>query len=130
MRPKRPAVAHFVQLRDTHTVFVGRHVLCFDVHCHLCQIQVGSDPGRRRNAGCFKDIQNDPHRKVARRQLVGFQIVCHVHKDLIDGVHNDVFRRDVFHVDLINPRAVLHVIGHPWRRDQEVNGQPGISLQF
>ena len=64
------------------------------------------------------------------REFVGIQVVRHVHEHLVDGVDYDVLRRDILEVDLIDAGAVLHVVRHPRRRDDEVNRQRRICLQL
>ena len=64
------------------------------------------------------------------RELVGVQVVRDIHEHLVYGIHNDVFRCDVLHVDFVNSRAVLHVISHSRRRNDEVNRKLRIGLQL
>ena len=44
--PEELPVFIFIQLRDTHAVFVSRDVLRHDIHCDLCEIKVRSDACR------------------------------------------------------------------------------------
>ena len=64
------------------------------------------------------------------RELVGVQVVRHVHEHLVNGIDHNVLRRDVLEVDLIDAGAVLHVVSHARRRDDEVNGKGRILLQL
>ena len=130
MRPQGLAIAHLIQLGNADTVLICRNVLCYDVHSHFAEEKVCADTGCCGDTGCLKDIQNDFHCKITGRELVSVQVVRDIHEHLVDGIHNDVFRRDVLHVDFVNPRAVLHVISHPRRRDDEVNRKLRIGLQL
>ena len=65
-----------------------------------------------------------------RSQTVGVQIAGHIHEHLVDGVDDDVLGRDVFHIDGVNAVAVLHVIRHARRCDDEIHGEGGAALQF
>ena len=130
MRPHRLTVGHLIQLGNANTVFIRWNVLCHDVHCHLAEIEVGADSCCCRDAGGFNNIQNDLHGKVVGRQLVGREVVGHIHENLVDGVYHDVLRGDVFQIDFVNLRAVLHVIRHAGRCDNEVDFQLWILLQL
>ena len=48
VRPQLFAVAHLVEFRDAHAVFVGFHMLCHHVHRNLAQIKVRADSARRK----------------------------------------------------------------------------------
>ena len=128
MRPQGLAIAHLIQLGNADTVCICWNVLRHNIHRHFAEEKVCADTGCCCNAGCLKDIQNDLHSKVMGREFVGVQVVCDIHEYLVYGIHNDVFRRDVLHVDFVNPRAVLHVISHSRRRDDEVNRKLRIGL--
>ena len=65
-----------------------------------------------------------------RNCLLYTSVVRHVHEHLVDGVDHDVLRRDVLEVDLIDAGAVLHVVRHPRRSDDEVNRQRRVCLQL
>ena len=64
------------------------------------------------------------------RELVGVQVVRHVHEHLVNGIDHNVLRRDVLEVDLIDAGAVLHVIRHSGRRNDKVNRQRRVYLQL
>ena len=130
MRPQSAAEAHFVERGNAHAVAVGRDVLGHDVHRHLAQEQVGADAGCRGDAGRVQHIEDDLHGEFMRGQTVGVQIAGHIHEHLVDGVDDDVLGRDVFHIDGVNAVAVLHVIRHARRCDDEIHGEGGVALQF
>ena len=100
VRPQRPAIGHFVQLSDADAMAVCRHMLRHNIHGYLAEEQVCPDPSGCRDAGCLKNIQNDFPGKVAGREPVGGQVVCDIHEHLVDGVDDDVLRRDILHVNL------------------------------
>ena len=91
-----------------------------NIHRHFAEIEVGANPGGRSDASGREDIQNDLHGKVMGRQLIGVEVVRDIHEHFVDGVDNDVLRRDILHVNLINASAVLHVVRHARRRNDEV----------
>ena len=130
MRPKLTTELHLIQLRDADTVLVGGDVLRHNVHRHFAEKKIRADPCGCCNAGCLKHIEDDLHGEVMCRELVGVQVVRHVHEHLVDGVDHNVLRRDVLEVDLIDASAVLHVVRHPGRCDDEVNRQRRVCLQF
>ena len=105
-------------------------MLRYNVHCHFAEEQICADTGCCCDSGGLNDIQNDLHGKVVGRELIGIQIIGHIHEHLVDGIDNYVLRGDVFHVDFINSRAVLHVICHSRRRDDKVNRKRRIGLQL
>lgn len=113
--PEQTAIAHFIQLGNPHPVFICRDMLGFDVHGDLGEIEIGSDPRRRSDAGGFENIQNDGPGQLPSGHLKGFQITGGVNEHLINGIDMDVLRSRVFEIDLIDPGAPLDVVGHPGR---------------
>jgi len=130
VRPKLTPELHFIQFGYSDAVFVGGDVFRHNVHCHLAEKEVRPDPSGCRDAGCLKHVEDDLHRQLVRRQLVGFQIVRHVHEHLVDGVDHNVLRRNVLEINLIDAGAVLHVVRHSRRRNDEVNRQRRVCLQL
>ena len=130
MRPELTPEFHFIELRNADTVFIRRDVLRDDVHCGLAEKEVGADSGGRRDAGGFQNLQNDFSGEVVCSEPVDLHIIGDVQKHFIDGVDYDVFRSDVFQINLIDAGAVLHVECHPGRRDDEVNRKLRICLQL
>ena len=130
MRPKLTPELHFIQFGYSDAVLVGGDVLRYNVHCHFAEEKIRADSCGCCDAGCFKHIEDDLHGEVMCRELVSIQVVRHVHEHLVDGVDYDVLRRDILEVDLIDAGAVLHVVRHPRRRDDEVNRQRRICLQL
>ena len=130
VRPKLTAKLHLIQLCNANTVFICRNVLCHNIHRNFAEKKVCSNPGGCGDTGCLKHIQDHLHRKVMWREMIGVQIIRHIHKHLVDGVNHNVFRRNILHVDLIYPRTDLHVPSHLRRCDDEVNRKLRISLQL
>ena len=130
MRPKLTPEFHFIQFGYSDAVLVGEDVFRHNVHCHFAEKEIRPNPSGCRDAGCFKHIEDDLHGEIMCRELVGIQVVRHVHEHLVDGVYHDVFRRYVFQIDLVNLCAVLHVICHARRSNNEVYFQGRVCLQF
>ena len=105
-------------------------MLCHNIHRYFAEIEVCADPGGCRDAGGREDIQNDLHGKVMRRQLIGIEVVGDIHKHFVNGIDDNVLRRDIFHVDLIDAGTVLHVISHAGWRDDKINGEGRVLLQL
>ena len=121
--PELFAVASLVQLRDTHTVFVSGDVLRLDVHGDFAEIQIRANTSRCRDTCRCEHVEDNLHCQTVRRKAVGWQVFGNVHEHLVDGVDDDVLGRNVLHVDLVNARAVLHVVSHARRGYEEVHGE-------
>lgn len=106
------------------------YVKQYNIHCHFAEEKVRPDSRSCRDAGCLKHIKDDLYCKLVRRQLISFQIVRYVHEHFVDGVNHNVLRCDVLEVNLIDAGAVLHVVRHSRRRDDEVNRQRRVCLQL
>ena len=78
-----------------------------NIHRHFAEIEVGANPGGRRDASGQEDIQYDIHCKVMGREAVGGKVVRDIHEHFVDGVDDDVLRRNIPHVNLIDTGAVL-----------------------
>ena len=105
-------------------------MFCHNIHCHFAEEKVCTDPRCCRNTSGLDDIQNNLHGEIVDCQLIGIQIVCHIHENLVNGVDNNVLRRNILEIHFINPRTVLHVVGHTRRCDDKINRKLGIGLQF
>ena len=79
-------------------------------------------------AGQLKEVSNE--NTGMGGELVGIQVVRHIHEHLVDGVDNDVLRGNILEINLIDTGAVLHVVRHSRRRDDEVNRQRRVCLQL
>ena len=101
-----------------------------NIHRHFAEVEVCANSRSCCNTGCREDIENDLHGKVMGRQLVGGEVVSDIHEHLVDGVDDDVLRRNILHVNLIDAGAVLHVVCHSRRRNDEVNGEGRVLLQL
>ena len=130
MRPKLTPELHLIHLCNADAVLVGGDVLRHNVHCHFAEEEVRADSCGCCDAGCLKHVEDNLHSKVMGGELVGVQVVRHIHKHLVNGVDYDVLRCDVLEVYLIDAGAVLHVVRHPGRCNDEVNRQRRLCLQF
>ena len=129
VRPQQLPILHLVQLRDAHAVLVRLGFLRDDVHGDLGQVQIRADASRRRDARVVQHVADHGHGELVCGHAVGAQIVGHVDEDLVDGVDEDVFRRDVFEVGRVDAAAVFLVQPHLRRRDDVGDFQRGVALQ-
>ena len=77
----------------------------------------------------LQHVQDHPHGKFPGRLLRRGQVIGGVDEHLVNGIHVHVFRRNVFQINLIYPRAVFHIIGHPGRRNEIIQFQPAVRRQ-
>ena len=56
------------------------------------------------------------------------QVTGDIDQHLVDRVDMDIFRGDIFQIDVVNLGAHLHIVGHAWRRDDEI--QPKLRRNF
>ena len=68
--------------------------------------------------------------KLPTLHPVRLQISRNVHEDLVDGIHDDIFRGDVFQIDAVNLRAVFHVVRHTRRGNHKINCKFRPAVQF
>ena len=61
---------------------------------------------------------------------VSFQVVGGVDEHLVDGVDMDILRGRVLEIDVIDARAVVHIIRHAGRGDDIVKLQGGIVFKL
>ena len=130
MRPKLTPELHLIQLCNADTVLVGGDVLRHNVHCHFAEEKIRADSCGCCDAGCFKHIEDDLHGEVMCRELVSIQVVRHIHEHFVDGVDHNIFRGNILEINLIDAGAVLHVVRHSRRRNDEVNRQRRVCLQL
>ena len=129
MVPKRLPIGLLCKLRNADPVFVRGDVLGPDVHGDFAEVEVGPDAGCGGDACGAEHIQNHLHGQLPGRQTVGFQIVGHVQKHLVNGVDVDVFRGNVFEIHLVNAGAGLHIQGHLRRSHNVVKGELRVGFQ-
>ena len=114
---------HLVERRDANAVLIGLGFLGFDVHGDLGEEEIGADARRRRDAGIVQHVAHHRHGQLVRRHAIGAQIIRHIDKNLVDGIDDNVLRRDVFQIGGVDPAAVFLVQAHPRRRDDVGNLQ-------
>ena len=129
MGPQLSPKLHFIQCRDTDTIRICRNMLCYDVHRCLSKEEIHSNAGCCCNSRGLEYIQDDFLCQFPGRKLVDVQIICDIQKDLIDRIGHDVFWCDVLQIDLVDAGAVLDIISHARRGDQEVQSKGRILLQ-
>ena len=113
--PQKSPVCHLIQLCNAHAVSVRLHMLCHDVHGHFAQIQIGADSGRSSDPGRIQDVLHDFCGQFPGGHPVRIQIVGHIQEHFVDGIHMDIFGRDVFQVGIVDSGAVLNIESHPGR---------------
>ena len=100
------------------------------IHRHLRQKQVGADACGSGNTRFAQNIKNNTHRQLPRRQAVKLKILRYIHKHLVHRIDDDILRRHITQINFVNPRAVLHIIGHPRRRNNKIQRQLRLGLQL
>ena len=123
MRPELFPEGHLIECCDANAVFVGPGLLGFDIHGDLGEEEIGADARRRRDAGIVQHVAHHRHGQLVRRHAIGAQIIRHIDKNLVDGIDDNVLRRDVFQIGGVDPAAVFLVQAHPRRRDDVGNLQ-------
>ena len=81
--PQQAAVAQLIHLGDADAAFIRLGVLGPDVHGHLRQIKVGADARRGGDAGGVQYVQHDLPGQLPGGELVGGQVVGHIHQHFI-----------------------------------------------
>ena len=130
MVPQQSAVAHLIKLRDPRATFIRLHMLRLDIHRNLCQIQIRSNPRRRRDSCRFIDIPYHCLCKLSCCHLIGIQVCRRINEHLIHRIDMHILRRDIFQVDIVNARTVFHVMCHPRLRRNIVQRQPWIRFHL
>lgn len=130
VRPECLTIGHFVKLGDSNAVFIRRDMLGHDVQRYLAQEQVRTDAGCSCDTCRVQHIKDDFHCEFACSHPVRLQISRNVHEDLVDGIHDDIFRGDVFQIDAVNLRAVFHVVRHTRRGNHKINCKFRPAVQF
>ena len=128
--PEIPAVALLRQLGNADAVLIRRDAFGPNIHGDLAQVQVRPDARRGGDARGLQHVQDDLHGEIAGAEAIGPQVVCHVHEHLVDGVGDDVLRRDVFQVHAVDSCAPLHVMGHPGRGHDVVHRKARVRFQL
>ena len=123
MRPEFFPEGHLIEYCDANAVLIGFGFLGFDVHGDLGEEEIGADARRRRDAGIVQHVAYHRHGQLVGRHAIGAEIICHIDKNLVDGIDNDVLRRDVFQIGGVDSAAVFLVQAHPRRRDDVGNLQ-------
>ena len=111
-------IRHFIQFSNTHTVFVGWHLLGNNVHSHLSQIHVCADASCCRDTCSSQYVADNLHRQLVSSHLISTQIGRHIHEHLIDTIDMYIFRSNIFQVSLIDLGTHLYVVCHAgWGSD-------------
>ena len=126
--PQQAAVGALVQLGDADAVDVRVDVLRNDIHSDLAEIEVAPDPSRGGDACSLQHIRNDLTCQFSGIELVGIQVIGHIHQDLINRIVVDIFLGDVFQIYVVNPGAPFHVMGHPGRGHDIVHSETGVGF--
>ena len=112
MVPQRHPIGLLAQYPD-----VVLHMLRRDVQRHLCQIEIGPDPGSRR---IFQDVLHHPDAQLFRGHLIHLQIIRHIHKNFVDTVNVDILLRDIFQINTVDLSRIVDIELHP-RRSHDIS---------
>ncbi len=113
--PQQIPERFFVQLGNAHTVCIRRNVLGYNVHGQLCQIKVGANARRCRDAGALLHIPHHFHGQFVGRELVQGQVAGHINEHLINGIGVNILRGNVLEVNFIDLRRHGQVPCHARR---------------
>ena len=102
MIPEQIPEGFFIELCDTNTVLVRRGVFGSDVHCQLCQVQIGANPGGGGDTGGIQNLPDHGHGEVVGRHFIMSKVCSGIDEHFIDGVDHDVLRGNVLEIDAIN----------------------------
>ena len=97
-------------------------MLGHNVHGNLGKVKIGADSGCGCDSCGLQHIQDHFPGKFPGCFAGRGQVIGQIDKDLINGVNMDVFRCNVFQVQLVDPGALFHVEGHSGRRNDIVDG--------
>ena len=89
-----------------------------DIHCDLGEEEIRPHAGGRTDAGSLVDLIHEGDRHFRGRLGIHGKVGRDIHEALIDGVGEDVLRREKFQVDLVNLGRNIHVVLHPRRCDE------------
>ena len=128
--PEFATIRHFIQFGDTHTILVCRHLLSHNIHRHLTEIHVRTDACCCRDACLFQHIADHLHRQFMGRHLISTQVGRHIHDHLVNRIHMDILRGNVFQIDAVNLRAHLNIVCHLWRGSDIVNSPVWMLFQL
>ena len=76
--------------RNAHAILVRLGLLGLDIHGDLGEKEIGANARRCRDAGIVQDVAHHRHGQLVRRHAVSAQIICHIDKNLVDGIDDDV----------------------------------------
>ena len=105
-------------------------MLCYDVHCYLTQIKVCSYTRRSSYSGSIQHILDNLSCQLSCRHLISIQISGNIHKHLVYGINVNVLRSNIFEIDIVNPRAVFHIVSHSGRSNDIIKLQCRICFQL
>ena len=92
-------------------------VLCYDIHCHLAEIQVCADARRRRDAGCRQNIFDQHLCERPWFHIVVFEIWRSIDEYLVDRVDVDIIAGYIVQIQFIDFCADLDIARHARRRN-------------
>ena len=92
----------------------------YDVHRQLCEVEVGVDACRCRDAGVVQHLPHHGHGKLVGAHVVVGQIARHINENLVNGVGVDIRRGHIFEVGLVDLGRNVQIPLHPGRRNDVV----------
>ena len=130
VRPEFFAVSHLVEFRNAHAVFVGFHMLRHHVHRNLAQVKIRADAACRGDSRRRENVLDNRLHQFTRRLLIQFQITCQVQKAFVYGIGVDIVGTDVFQINVVDLRGILHVFSHLRLGDNEFDVLARTALDF
>ena len=113
MVPQQFPIADLIQLCDSYAICIRFYVLGNNIHCHLTQIQICSDPRRDGQSLFLKDFCGNRGCQFFRRHFVDLQILRYIQEYFINGIDMYILRCKISQVNIIDLCTVLQISRHP-----------------
>ena len=113
MVPQQFPIADLIQFCDPYAICIRFYVLGNNIHCHLTQIQICSDPRRDGQSLFLQDFCGNRGCQFFRRHFVDLQILRYIQEYFINGIDMYILRCKIFQVNIIDLCTVLQISRHP-----------------
>ena len=128
--PQKFPIADLIQFGDPDSVIIRFHMLRYNIHGNLAQVQIGSDSCCGNQSFFLENLCCNSGRQFSRCHTIGFQILCHIQEHLINRIDMNIFRCDIFQINIIDLGTIFQISRHPGRGGHKTNFQFRMPLQF